>query len=170
MTERSQGGVWLKALSCMVLGALLAGPVAATYNTDGSNQHQACLFSDTGAVPITVELAVTSEEKQQGLMERTSLAEDAGMLFVYDELRPPSHAFWMYKTLIPLDIAFIAPEGTIRAIRSMVPCTSGPNSCASYPAGVSFNRALEMNAGFFGRNDIGVGDRFARKDHRDCQG
>ncbi|MDX1634090.1 MAG: DUF192 domain-containing protein [Marinobacter sp.] len=129
----------------------------------------ACLSSDTQAHPIRVELARTPAQKQFGLMERDSLPPNAGMLFIYDEPRPPSHSFWMYKTRIPLDIAFIGENGEIRAIQSMVPCTSAGTGCPSYPAGVPFTLALEMNRGYFERKDIRVGDRFSLVPPSQCQ-
>jgi uncharacterized membrane protein (UPF0127 family) len=75
--------------------------------------------SDT--IPLHLELAVKSEQKSMGLMERRHLDENAGMLFVYDSTQPPDAGFWMYRTRIPLDIAFADSAGVIRSIRSMVP-------------------------------------------------
>ncbi|WP_083260281.1 DUF192 domain-containing protein [Marinobacter sp. X15-166B] len=109
-------------------------------------------------VPITVEIARTDTERRTGLMGRTSLATNAGMLFVYRSERPGHHGFWMFQTLIPLDIAYLGADGEIRAIRHMAPCQ--PNEkCPSYPAGQPFSAALEMNQGFFARHGIVVGDR-----------
>ena len=71
---------------------------------------------------LHVELAVKPEQKSMGLMERRRLADDAGMLFVYDSTQPPDAGFWMYRTRIPLDIAFADSSGVIRSIRAMVPC------------------------------------------------
>lgn len=129
----------------------------------------ACLSNESAAHAIRIELAQTPAQKQFGLMERTSLPPDAGMLFIYDEPRPPSHSFWMYNTLIPLDIAFISDDGEIRAIQSMAPCTTTGTGCPSYPAGVRFSLALEMNLGYFEARGIGVGDRFALLPPDQCQ-
>ncbi|HEV2149243.1 MAG TPA: DUF192 domain-containing protein [Longimicrobiaceae bacterium] len=109
---------------------------------------------------LRVELATTDEQRAMGLMERASLPQDAGMLFWYPETQPDSGAFWMYRTRIPLDIAFVDSAGTIRAIHAMEPCTS-PDSrwCPSYPAGAPFRGALEVNRGYFARRGIDVGDR-----------
>ncbi len=128
----------------------------------------ACLVSDTGSHPIEVELARTPAQRQFGLMERSSLPEDTGMLFIYQEERPPSHSFWMYNTLIPLDIAFMGEDGEIRAIQSMAPCHSSGTDCPSYPAGVPFSLALEMNLGYFQRHNIGVGDRLLMNPPSPC--
>ena len=70
------------------------------------------------------------------------MAPDAGMLFKYREPRSASHGFWMYKTLIPLDIAYLNEDGKIGSIRKMVPCPSASGSgCPTYPAGVPFIEA-----------------------------
>ena len=69
---------------------------------------------------VTVELAETPEQQALGLMERRSLAADAGMLFLYATAQPESSAFWMFRTRIPLDIAFIDSAGVIRTILSLI--------------------------------------------------
>lgn len=116
----------------------------------------------TDTIPIAVELAVSSEQKSTGLMERRQLAEHAGMLFVYDSAQPPDAGFWMYRTRIPLDIAYIDSAGRIRAIANMAPCeTAIPQGCPTYPPGVPYQYALEVNGGFFARRRVGVGDSVA---------
>ena len=118
------------------------------------------LITARDTIELQTELARTAEQKQLGLMERRSLPERAGMLFVYDSTQPPTSAFWMYRTRIPLDIAFIDSAGVIRSIVPMVPCTSDvADACPNYPAGAPFRAALEVNAGFFRRAGVGVGDR-----------
>jgi uncharacterized membrane protein (UPF0127 family) len=92
-------------------------------------------------------------------MERRQLADTAGMLFVYDSVQPPDAGFWMYRTRVPLDIAYIDSAGRIRAIEHMVPCESAiPQGCPTYPPGVPYQYALEVNGGFFARRRIAVGD------------
>lgn len=109
---------------------------------------------------LHVEIARTARERAFGLMERETLAENAGMLFVYTQEQSPQGGFWMYRTRIPLDIAFLGADGEIRAIRSMTPCTSERAAdCTSYTAGVPYRAALEVNAGYFEARGIDVGDR-----------
>jgi len=120
----------------------------------------ACFVSDSDPVQVTLEVASTSEQRQAGLMGRTELPASHGMLFQYEEAREPKNGFWMYRTLIPLDIAFLDREGTIRNIRAMVPCSASQGTnCPIYPAGVPYWSAVEMNAGFYLANGVEVGDR-----------
>lgn len=63
---------------------------------------------------FTVEVAGTSQEQAQGLMFRTKLAPDAGMIFPFPTLKPAS--FWMKNTVIPLDIIFVRADGSIESI------------------------------------------------------
>jgi uncharacterized membrane protein (UPF0127 family) len=114
--------------------------------------------SDT--ILLTVELAGSEEQRRRGLMYRDSLADGAGMLFLYDDEQAADHGFWMYHTRIPLDIAYLDADGRIVAIRTMEPCES-PYSvdCPGYSPGVPWRNALEVRAGWFGHRGVAVGDR-----------
>jgi uncharacterized protein len=117
------------------------------------------IITRNDTVRLAVELAASGEQKTTGLMERRHLPDTAGMLFVYDSLQPPDAGFWMYRTRIPLDIAFLDASGRVRAIKQMVPCeTTLPEGCPTYPPGVPYQYALEVNAGFFARRRVAVGD------------
>jgi uncharacterized membrane protein (UPF0127 family) len=117
------------------------------------------IITQTDTIRLAVELAVSGEQKSTGLMERRQLADTAGMLFVYDSVQPPDAGFWMHRTRIPLDIAYVDPAGRIRAIHHMVPCESAiPQGCPTYPPGVPYQYALEVNGGFFARRRVAVGD------------
>jgi hypothetical protein len=149
-------------------GALLGVAVSALYGCssglaspqEGLPVIAACFVSEADSVPVTLEVASTADQRRKGLMGRASLAPDKGMLFRYQEPRGADHGFWMYKTLIPLDIAYLNGEGVIASIRHMVPCASASGAgCPSYPAGVAFIDAVEMNAGFFRQHQIRQGDR-----------
>lgn len=101
---------------------------------------------------IKIEVADTEELKTKGLMFRESLPDDSGMLFMYPQ--EDIRYFWMKNTPLPLSIAFIASTGIIVDIQDMKPynletiSSSGP---AQY--------ALEMNQGWFKKNNIKAGDR-----------
>ena len=111
-------------------------------------------------VLLAMELATTTEQQRLGLMERQRLPERAGMLFVYDSVQPPDAGFWMSRTRIPLDIAFLDSAGVIRSIRAMVPCpTTMPAGCPTYEPGTSYRYALEVNAGSLKRWGVEAGAR-----------
>lgn len=108
---------------------------------------------------LTVEVARTPAQRSRGLMAREALAEDAGMLFLYPRRQPPWGSFWMYRTRLPLDIAFLDATGRVAALHTMQPCDSAdPGDCPSTQAGVPFRAALEVNAGYFAARGIAVGD------------
>lgn len=111
--------------------------------------------TDAGEVTVDVEVADTPAEREAGLMNRESLARNAGMLFEFDD--DYRGGFWMKDTLIPLSIAFADSEGTILRILDMEPCTADP--CRIYDPGVAYRRALEVNQGAFERWGVSEGDR-----------
>ena len=118
------------------------------------------IASKADTIPLLVELARTTNEKTMGLMERGHLADSAGMLFIYDEPQPANAGFWMFRTKIPLDIAFVDSAGVIRSIRNMVPCTTATaRNCPTYEPGIQYRAALEVNAGFFATRNVALGDR-----------
>ena len=123
------------------------------------------LIAANDTVRIVAELARSREQQTLGLMERRHLADSAGMLFTYAADQPETAAFWMFRTRIPLDIAFVDSAGVIRSIQHMVPCpTDFAQGCPSYPPGVSYRAALEANAGYFARHRIAVGGRLVLSD------
>jgi uncharacterized membrane protein (UPF0127 family) len=155
--------------SLPLLGLVFSGCLAALPGRQSLTAEQACLISTKQALPITIEVARTSAERSSGLMGRETLAESAGMLFVYSNECSADHSFWMYQTLIPLDIAYLDREGTIRAIRQMDPCRSDQGrNCPTYEAGVPFHLALEMNQGYFEDQGLKIGDRLSLRSS-DCR-
>ena len=154
---------FLLAVSALTYGC--SSGIAAPQ--EGLPVIEACFVSEVGAIAVELEVASTAEQRQKGLMGRTSLASNAGMLFKYNEPRDANYGFWMYKTLIPLDIAYLNQNGVIGSIRHMVPCASASGAgCPTYPAGVPFIQAVEMNAGFFREHGIRTGDRLiSGKEH-----
>jgi uncharacterized membrane protein (UPF0127 family) len=71
----------------------------------------------------------------------------------------------MFRTRIPLDIAFLDSLGVIRAIVNMVPCTATiVAGCPTYPPTVPYRAALEVNAGYFTRHRMAVGSRVILSD------
>ena len=101
---------------------------------------------------LRIEVARTSDEQAKGLMHRKTMPENHGMLFHYESDRKLS--FWMKDTEIPLSIAFLAADGTIKEIYDMKPFSL--NTIVSRQ---SVRFALEVNQGLFERLGIDIGDR-----------
>jgi uncharacterized protein len=106
-------------------------------------------------VTFDVELAADPPTRQLGLMGRTELADDAGMLFLFPDDR--DGGFWMKDTLIPLQIAYLDADGVVLAILDMTPCTEDP--CPSYNPGMPYRYALEVNVGAFDARGVTAGWR-----------
>jgi uncharacterized protein len=118
------------------------------------------LATTTDTFAILAEVARSAEQKTMGLMERRALADSAGMLFVYSTDQPGSAGFWMFRTLIPLDIAYADSTGRIVALRQMVPCKARlAAGCPTYEPGRPYRAALEINAGGLARRRVVVGSR-----------
>lgn len=151
-----------------ILGLLFSGCLLARPDTGPLPVEQACLVSADQAASIRIEIARTPAQRSRGLMEREWLAPDAGMLFVYRSQRRADDSFWMYQTLIPLDIAFLDRQGEILTIRQMTPCPADQGKdCPTYAAGVPYYLALEMNLGYFENHGFEPGDRLSL-DPSDC--
>ncbi len=99
---------------------------------------------------IEAEVAASSESRQIGMMQRTIMAPQRGMLFVFPEIA--AHCMWMRNTLLPLSVAFLDEKGRIINIEDMQPKTDDTH-CASKPA----RFALEMNLGWFKSRGLGAG-------------
>jgi len=101
---------------------------------------------------IHAELADEFTTRMEGLMYRTSLAPNGGMLFVFEQ--PGEQCMWMKNTLLPLSVAFIDDDGSIVNIADMQPQTEDPH-CAAKPV----RYALEMTQGWFAERGIRAGSR-----------
>lgn len=100
---------------------------------------------------MKIEIANDSKSREEGLMFRKELAEDSGMLFVFDEVS--QFGFWGKNTYIPLDIAFITEDKKIVSIREIVPKSFHIVRCDTL-----CKYGLEVNSGYFKMNGIEVGD------------
>jgi uncharacterized protein len=111
-------------------------------------------IGDGSDVTVSLELADDPFEHQQGLMWRTRMAPNWGMLFIFPSSRPRS--FWMKNTYIPLDILYIREDGLILNIaRRTTPHQTSP----SYPSDGDARYVLELNGGFCDTNKINPGQR-----------
>jgi Uncharacterized conserved protein len=112
------------------------------------------ILTQAGARHVfAVEVATSDEQLAQGLMHRRSLAADAGMLFDFGVSRPVS--MWMKNTLIPLDMVFLAADGTVVGVAER----AVPGSLEIISAPVPVRGVLEVNGGTVSRLGIRRGDR-----------
>jgi len=92
----------------------------------------------------TIEVAADEASREHGLMDRTQMDADHGMLFVFDDDTP--RAFWMKNTKIPLDMLFFDADKKLVSIQHRVPpCTADP--CPAYSSGAPARYVLELNGG-----------------------
>lgn len=146
----------LLAVAVLALNALAFAPAfAASFET-------ATIQTRKGPVVFKVEIAVTGEERERGLMYRTELAPDAGMLFDFDVPQPVY--MWMKNTYIPLDMLFIRADGRVARIVE----NTTPLSTETISSGEPVLAVLELAGGTAKARGLAVGDKvehrfFSRK-------
>jgi uncharacterized membrane protein (UPF0127 family) len=104
---------------------------------------------------IDVELSQDEEERQLGLMYRDKMAENQGMLFIFDD--ETTRSFWMKNTVLPLDMIFVNANNEIVTIHK----STTPYSEESYGSTKPAKYVVEVNAGFTDKYKIAVGDRIS---------
>ncbi len=110
--------------------------------------------SEARNITLNVKIADTDEARSRGLMFASKLDENEGMLFVFPDEQ--KRAFWMKNTLMPLDMIFIAANGTVvDVVENAQPCKEDP--CPTYASGQAAKYVLEAKGGFAQRNGIAVG-------------
>jgi len=134
------------AAGCMP-GAVAGQSVA------GLQQVTLCVTSAAKTHSFTVEAARTSAEQARGLMFRTELADNMGMIFPFPEPRVAS--FWMKNTVIPLDIIFVRADGTIESIAD----NTVPYSTTPVVSGAPVAAVLELRGGLAAELGIVSGDK-----------
>jgi uncharacterized membrane protein (UPF0127 family) len=142
------------AVAVAVAAVAVLGPVGCSGESPGTGGVR---FDDR---VVNVEIADEPAERQLGLMNRTRLGANDGMLFLFG--RPTTTGFWMKNTLIPLSIAYLRDLGEGRFevvnILDMEPCRLADTSrCPRYRPGASYHAALEVNQGWFEDAGIEVG-------------
>ncbi|MFS0762287.1 DUF192 domain-containing protein [Peribacillus phoenicis] len=112
------------------------------------------ILSGNRETRLTVQVADTQRKRDKGLMFVGNLPENEGMLFVYPV--KIYGGFWMKNTLIPLSIAFLDWDGEILKILHMEPCKE--DICPTYDPEIPYQYAVEVNLGWFEKNQIKEGD------------
>ena len=162
--------LWLLGVGCLVVAVACTAPtppaaeeVGSTSDTTLPPLHPAIDHLDetvvtvrTAAgedVEVDAKVAADDEDRRRGLMEVTDLPGGTGMLFLFDQER--DGGFWMWNTLIELDIAFAADDGTIHTVATMVPCEAeDPGQCPTTAPDAPYTAALEVPGGWF--DEVGV--------------
>jgi uncharacterized membrane protein (UPF0127 family) len=154
---------WIVLGLCLMgLGMAPATAAMATPQAPAVTYDRGILHIYQGArrlATLRVEIARTYAARMQGLMYRTSLPEDAGMLFVFEE--DTTGGFWMKNTLIPLSIGFIGRDWRLQEVLDM-PVAPDPEKgpFVVYTPVRPYRYALEVNQGYFKRKGIEPGARF----------
>ena len=118
----------------------------------GLAQTTLCITSGSKTRAFTVEIARTSAEQAKGMMFRTEMADNTGMIFSFPE--PKAASFWMKNTVIPLDIIFVRANGTIESIaENTIPYSTDPVESGEPVAAV-----LELRGGLTSELGIAAGD------------
>ena len=143
------------SLSCALIlaCALLTGPSAAALSFERGVVR---ITQDGRETVLSVEVARNARARALGLMNRTRLAENAGMLFIFKG--NARRFFWMKNTRIPLSLAFIDSKGAILEIIHLQPHKPGTR-IPSYRSRHKVSWVLEVNQGWFLRKGFGLGAR-----------
>ncbi len=149
--------------TAVALLALAGGPARADDDNPTGPQpklptEQLTIISDDGKSHVfNVEMALTQQQQDTGLMFRTSVPATTGMLFPWPQ--PQVSEMWMKNTIEPLDMVFIGADGTVKAIAE----NTVPYSLRVISSGVPVLATLELQAGITAALDINVGDKVIAK-------
>ena len=108
---------------------------------------------DGGETTITVEVAQKDHDRERGLMYRTRMGDDHGMIFLFEE--KSDHAFWMHNTCIPLDMLYLDDDGLIVGIEENTPTISDD----TFEVGCESKYVLELNAGWTRAHGVFAGQK-----------
>ncbi|MDA7429785.1 DUF192 domain-containing protein [Primorskyibacter aestuariivivens] len=131
----------LQLILCLTLAVSAAGVWGSAARASDCRADRIDLRAPFGTVSFTVEIADTMQSRARGLMHRTELAEDAGMLFIYAVTREAG--FWMKNTLIPLDMIFINARGIVHKVHS----NAQPHDLTGINSDGPIRAVLEINGG-----------------------
>jgi uncharacterized membrane protein (UPF0127 family) len=136
----------------------LLGLAAALVVSAAAAAEPLVIHSGGSAYKFEVEVVTTPETRAQGLMFRSAMAPNAGMLFLYPGEQPVS--FWMKNTLIPLDMLFLKADGSIARIAH----NAAPHDETPIESGAAVKAVLEVNGGTARALGIKEGDRVEYQD------
>ena len=153
----------MKVFAFGLAAALMMGGLAQAQMDDPTGPQPTLptepltIVADTGTSHVfTVELAQTQQQQETGLMFRSMVPADTGMLFPSPQApQPQVSEMWMKNTIVPLDMVFIGADGTVKAIAE----DAAPYSLRVISSGVPVLATLELQAGVTAAEDIKVGDK-----------
>ena len=142
-------------IAVLLLAAALVSACASSSSPDDGGtvtemEAMSIDLADGASVHFKAEIAESPQQRAEGLMNRTELAPDSGMLFI---IEPPGRGFWMKDTILPLTVAFIAPCGEIVDFADLEPLSEEIKNTENH-----YVFALEMERGWFAANGVAVGD------------
>jgi uncharacterized protein len=149
----------------LLLASCVTGVPRPAQSIPPQAQNQPQIQPQIQSLPITVtitiaqqtiglEVASTPLQQEIGLMSRTELAADRGMLFPFDP--PRGVSFWMKNTLIPLDLIYLH-QGVVKQIYTAPPCKT--DNCSVYPSNSVIDQVIELPAGRAQALGVKRGDR-----------
>ena len=136
-----------------VVGCLLVAAASGQARADNMRREIIVLNTQGGQTEIAAEIALSQPEQQLGLMFRTGMGDNEGMLFVYAQ--PQDLAMWMHNTYLALDMVFIRGNGTVARIEA----NAQPLSDRVIASGGAVRAVLELKAGTAQRLGLKAGDR-----------
>ncbi len=146
-TKKNTQGLLFLCLSILLLGC------QSEVSKPSPNNPNAWHRIEFGGQKIEIQLAKTIEQQSKGLMHRKHLAPNQGMLFIFPT--QDKRSFWMYNTLIPLDIGYFSADGTLLEIYPMYP----HNRTGVPSRSNKIKYALEMNQGWFAKHKVRPGTK-----------
>lgn len=151
---RSAGPALFLCLSLILQTIACGAPAQAGEVNKGLPVSSLTIATQSGTnLAVTVEVAANSMDREVGLMNRSSMDEDHGMIFVFPSAKPVM--FWMKDTLLPLDMLFIDRAGRIISIKH----DAKPMDLSIIKSGGAVTHVLEVNAGYAARHGVAKGDR-----------
>lgn len=154
--------IWLTAGAICAVIAVAAATGVYFYSQEPSAADSRAMILPVDPTPLvavtkggersfSIEVADTGAEREAGLMFREDMADDHGMLFVFETVGQVN--FWMKNTPMPLDLIFVGQDGRIRAIKK-----GEPQSEAIISSGLPVRFVLELKAGTAARDGIEYND------------
>lgn len=143
----------------MLLPALLLlAALAGCEGESGGDKYEWVTIADQ---KFKLELAITEDQISTGLMNRASLGDNEGMLFIFSQARP--RRFWMKNCLIPIDVIYLDPRGRIVSMQEMKPPPKDTSDADQtyYPSQYPAQFAIELNGGMAKKLKLEAGQQIS---------